>query len=228
MQRATTSSTRRRVDIRTGWVLVVLFALFSALTASDTDDVAASPNDEAAFVTALDNVRARAGLPPFIVNPALSDLARAHAQEMADAGEIFHADPISAGYAGPWSKIGENVGVGADVSVLVDAFVASPGHYANIIDPAFTEIGVGVVWKGNALYTTHRFLQVTETGPPTTAPTITVPTTTTSAAPTITLPAIPLPVPLPAETDRPERLAPPAVTSDRIVTLLELLDQVGT
>jgi hypothetical protein len=115
--------------------------------------------DEAAFVAAINEVRAGVGLPALTVNSQLVTLARSHAQVMADAGEIFHADPISAGFTGSWTKLGENVGVGASVPVLVDAFVASPGHYANIIDPGFTQVGVGVVWKDGALYTTHRFLQ---------------------------------------------------------------------
>ena len=123
------------------------------------DQASASSGDEAAFVEALNRIRADVDLPALTVNHQLSDLARIHTEHMAGAGEIAHATPISAGYEGPWTKLGENVGVGAEVEDLVDAFVASPGHYANIVDPAFTEIGVGVVRRSDALYTTHRFLE---------------------------------------------------------------------
>lgn len=233
MHRAPDAQPRPRPPIRLGLVVAGLLALVASFTYRNADDAAATPSDEADFVAALNVVRADAGLPPFTVNVELADLARDHAQEMADAGEIFHANPISAGYTGPWSKIGENVGVGADVTVLVDAFVASPGHYANVIDPAFTEIGVGVVWRDNALYTTHRFLQIPGQLPATTAPP--APTTTAVPAPTTTAPPSPTTTlsattddPVPPATDAPPALDPPSISAARVVSLLELLDQVGS
>ncbi|MEM8745709.1 MAG: CAP domain-containing protein [Actinomycetota bacterium] len=237
MQRAPDASSRPQPTIRLGFIVLGLLALVGSFTFRSTGDAAATPVDEADFVAALNQVRADAGLPPFTVNTELSNLSRSHAQVMADAGEIFHASPISAGYTGPWSKIGENVGVGANVSVLVDAFVASPGHYANIIDPAFTEVGVGVVWRDSALYTTHRFLQVpgdTNPAPPTTvAPTTTAapaPTTTAAPSPTTTTPS-PTTTTAPAPTSSPApvvALDPPSISAARIEALLGLLDLVGT
>lgn len=229
MLRAASPPPRQRFQLRAGALVLTALMVLGSLAARDTPDAAATADDEAAFVAALNNVRIDAGLPPFTVNVELSDLSRGHAQVMADAGEIFHADPISAGYTGAWSKIGENVGVGANVSVLVDAFVASPGHYANIVDPAFTEIGVGVVWKESALYTTHRFLQVpgatptTTSAPPPTTTTTTAPTTTAATpGPTTTTTTAP-----PAATG-PTALAPPDIDANRIVSLLELIERVGT
>jgi cell division septation protein DedD len=220
---------------------VVLLALVATLTAGSAEDASASGSDEAAFVSALNQVRANAGLPTLTVNSQLSNLSRGHAQVMADAGDIFHADPISAGYSGAWSKIGENVGVGANVQVLVDAFVASPGHYANIVDPSFTQIGVGVVWRDSALYTTHRFLQVP--GETATTTTASPPSTTTAAPPTPTDPPPTTPPPttsagtsptpqqpaptLPPSTTLPP-LAPPSIDAARVVTLVEMVELVGT
>ena len=48
---------------------------------------------------------------------------------------ICHASPISEGMTQDWAKLGENVGTGPDVGSVMDAFIASPGHYANIVDP---------------------------------------------------------------------------------------------
>jgi len=233
MQRAADSSSNRRFSVRFGAICAVLLALVATLTAGGAEEASANSSDEAAFVAALNQVRANAGLPALSLNSQLSNLSRGHAQVMADAGEIFHADPISAGYSGAWSKIGENVGVGANVQVLVDAFVASPGHYANIIDPAFTQVGVGVVWRDSALYTTHRFLQVpgettTTTAPPTTtvapAPTTPPPTTTAGSNP----PAPPAPTTtIPPTTTLPP-LAPPSIDAARVVTLVEMVELVGT
>lgn len=214
-----------------GFVAVLLVALVATFGARPTTPAAATAGDEAAFVASLNEVRAGVGLPALTVNSQLVALARGHAQVMADAGEIFHASPISAGYSGPWSKFGENVGVGANVSVLVDAFVDSPGHYANIIDPAFTEIGVGVIYNGPALYTTHRFLQVPGSTPPTTSPppSTTAPPAPTTSAPTTAAPTTSAPPAAPTTTTTTlAPLAAPAISVDRVLALLEMLDAVGT
>jgi hypothetical protein len=56
------------------------------------------------------------------------------------------------------------------VQQLFDAFVASPSHYENLIDPGFGFIGVGVVYDGQGrMWTAHRFMAVGET-PVTTSP----------------------------------------------------------
>ncbi len=202
--------------------LLLIIALIVTMTAQPTRPAAATPDEEAQFVAALNQVRAGVGLPALTVNTELAALARQHSQEMADAGKIFHGDPISAGFTGPWAKLGENVGVGASVQVLVDAFVASPGHYANIVDPAFTQIGVGVVWRDNALYTTHRFLQLPAAPPPAPPPTPTHPPVTT---------APPAPVPTAPQSTTTTTLAPlppPTVRPERIIELVNLADLVGT
>lgn len=149
---------------------------------------------------------------------------------------ICHASPISAGVTHPWAKLGENVGTGPDVGSIMDAFVASPGHYANIVDPEFTHIGVGVVWDGNRMYTTHRFMKLQSSEPTTTttaAPAATTAPPTTTAAPTTTAP--------PATTAAPTTTAPtttstqpasPRPVSAQPTTLLEeraatVLDALG-
>lgn len=217
MQRAP-DNRRLRHRVRLIAIAVATVAAVASLFWPGPDPAAASTDDEAAFVVALNRVRADNGLPPFTVDTELSDLARVHAQVMADAGEIFHADPISAGFTGAWSKLGENVGVGGNVEVLVEAFVESSGHFANIVDPSFTTIGVGVVWRDSALYTTHRFLQVPGTPPVTTAPPPTSPIA----------PVTPSPPPPPPTTTTVAPLPAPAITAERMVTLLEMLEQVGT
>ncbi len=204
--------------------LLLIITLVAAMAAQPTHPAAATPDEEAQFVAALNQVRAGVGLPALTVNTELVALARQHSQAMADAGKIFHGDPISAGFTGPWAKLGENVGVGASVKVLVDAFVASPGHYANIVDPAFTQIGVGVVWKGSALYTTHRFLQLPAAPTPAPPPTVTHPPTTTAAPPPV--PTAPRPTTTTTTTLAP--LPPPVVRPERIIELVDLTDLVGT
>lgn len=147
-------------------LLAVALLACLGLVANPAQASPADPSaDEAQFVALLNQTRARGGLPPLAVDAELTSLARGWAQHQADAGHISHANPISAGVTADWLKLGENVGTGGNVQVVMDAFIASPGHYANIMDPEFTKVGVGVVWVGNALYTTHRFMKLAAPAP---------------------------------------------------------------
>lgn len=141
---------------------------------------------EAEFVARINQLRASKGLGALSVDAELTARAREWASTMAGQGRIFHAGDLSAGIGANWQKLGENVGVGGDVGVLFQAFVDSPSHYANLVDPAYTRVGVGVVNSGGRIFTTHRFMALAPPPPPTTAPPPTAPPTT--AAPTTIAP----------------------------------------
>ena len=41
----------------------------------------------------------------------------------------------------------------------MQAFINSPAHYANLVDPAWTHVGVGVTFAADGrMYTTHNFM----------------------------------------------------------------------
>ena len=44
------------------------------------------------------------------------------------------------------------------------AFVHSSQHYANLVDPAFNRVGVGVAYAGGSQWTCHRFMAVSGGG----------------------------------------------------------------
>ena len=140
---------------------------------------------EADFVARINQLRTSRGLGALSVDPELTAQARQWAATMAGAGHIYHSSDLSLGITANWQKLGENVGVGGDVGSLFQAFVNSPTHYANLVDPSFTRVGVGVVLAGDRLYTTHRFMALAPTPPPpppapTVPPTTAAPTTTTA------------------------------------------------
>jgi hypothetical protein len=220
-------------------VLGLLLALFAPGLLSPVGADPANPvADENQFVALLNATRARGGLPPLTVDPELTALARDWAAHMAagqcsDGKHICHANPISAGVTEPWLKLGENVGTGPSVGPVMDAFIASAGHYANIMDPAFTRVGVGVVWSGTVLYTTHRFMKVVgETagaapaveaapGDETPAPEPSLPPTTRRPRSTTTTTA-PSPAPQAPPPTSPPAPPPPAAPSRVAVVLLSL------
>ncbi len=91
--------------------------------------------------------------PSLKASPLLAAAAAAHARDMAEHAELTHtgsdgskpADRITrAGYE--WRGSGENVASGQrDADAVVAAWLESPGHCANIMEPNFTEMGVAFV-----------------------------------------------------------------------------------
>ncbi|MYT19728.1 CAP domain-containing protein, partial [Streptomyces sp. SID7760] len=85
-------------------------------------------------------------------NGKLSAAARAYSDTMARSGVMSHTGPDgstmtsrveAAGYA--WSRLGENIARGqADADAVMNAWMNSSGHRANILNCAFKEIGIGV------------------------------------------------------------------------------------
>ena len=81
---------------------------------------------------------------------------------MSQTGRLEHADDLSLGLSADWRKLGENVGVApiSQIDELFEAFVASPTHLANLIDPSFDLIGIGIVHADGDLWMTQRFMDV--------------------------------------------------------------------
>ncbi|HET9770456.1 MAG TPA: CAP domain-containing protein [Acidimicrobiia bacterium] len=166
-------------------------------------------SDEAAFVTKINQLRASKGLPALVVHENLVAKARSWAAGMAAAGKIWHST-LSDGITADWKKLGENVGMGGSVDGLHAAFVASPGHYANLVDPNFGHVGIGIVMSGKTIFVAEMFMQMMPAKtapavtPSTTAPTAPKATTTTAPKVTTTTVAKPKARPLVTTTTAPK------------------------
>jgi hypothetical protein len=142
---------------------------------------------------------------------------------MARTKRLSHSTGLGTKVSG-WQRLGENVGRGPTLQEIETAFMASPSHRENILDPGFTQLGVGVTYDGkDYLYVAVIFRLpsgATAASPPPPAPTPTTrassapkpkPTTTTQApttttqAPTTTTTAPPPPPPPPPV----EEIVPP-------------------
>ena len=127
--------------------------------AAGADSVALSP-PEAQFLAKINNLRASKGLGALGIDSQLTSVARNWTAHMASAGAISHNPNLGTQVTENWQKLGENVGEGPDVDTLFQAFVNSPHHYANLVDPAFSLVGIGVVVAADGtMYTTHDFEQ---------------------------------------------------------------------
>ena len=135
--------------------IVAAVVSLSLMAGAASADAASSEGD---FVARLNDLRSAQGLGTLSVDPALTDMARAWSSRMAAADAISHNPNLASEAPPSWMKLGENVGVGPTVGSLHDAFVASPHHYTNMIDPAFTKVGIGVVEVGDTMYVTVDFM----------------------------------------------------------------------
>ena len=219
--------------------LLLLGLLFVPVASTPVDAAAqtwtVSPQDERAYIANINTIREDNGLRPLTVDKNMRNAARDWTAWMADNATLQHAEDIVTGAPADWLKVGENVGRGGSVDSVWDAFLASPSHRANLLDPAYDLVGVGVLWTADGrLYTTHRFAS-TESGQqpaPRQAPTATPAPQPTPA---------PLPLPQPTATQppapAPEQLlftgtatpspAPPPADRDRITLTITLLLDAG-
>jgi uncharacterized protein YkwD len=147
--------------------LLALLALPAALAALVPSFAHASGSVSRSAIAALDlgilaqvnEVRAAHDLKPLALSPSLSAAARAHTRDMVANGYFAHdsadGQPFWKRIAGfypdrnysYWS-VGENLfwGTGfATPDAGMEAWMASPEHRANILDPHWTQIGIAAV-----------------------------------------------------------------------------------
>ncbi|MBY8870904.1 hypothetical protein K7640_03490 [Micromonospora sp. PLK6-60] len=115
-------------------------------------------------VDLVNQERAKAGCQALTVDAKLTQAAQAHSQDQADHKKMSHdgSDGSDAGdrldrvgYA--WRAYGENVAWNQQTpEAVMDAWMNSSGHRANILNCGFTEIGVGVA-RSNGPYWTQDF-----------------------------------------------------------------------
>jgi uncharacterized protein YkwD len=152
--------------------------------------------DEVQFVAAINTVRAGKGLAPLATDGQLINVARSWSSRMAGDGVLSH-NPSLASQISDWRTLGENVGTGPTVASIEAAFEASPHHYANIVDPAYNYVGVGVVELNGTIWVTEDFKQ-SKSGVPATAAPAPAPPPSAKPAPKPAPNTSPAPKPAPA------------------------------
>ncbi|MEU5365312.1 CAP domain-containing protein [Streptomyces sp. NPDC005925] len=112
----------------------------------------------------VNDERAQAGCSPVAANSALTDLASDFSEDMAERGFFDHTDPSG---ATPWDRAekagisnlgGENIARGqAGAVAVMEAWMNSPGHRANILNCDFKKLGVGVHFAQGGPWWTQDF-----------------------------------------------------------------------
>jgi uncharacterized protein YkwD len=104
---------------------------------------------EVELLRAINHARAQYGLGPLRVDPTLRRAARSHSSTLLRTGVFGHGDFARRltrfGARGP--AIGENLawGVGAQGTAagVLQGWLGSPSHRANLLRPGFRRIGIG-------------------------------------------------------------------------------------
>lgn len=125
-------------------VAIAVLAATTLLSGSAAaSDYSYSDQDEAVFLT--NDVRAWEGVAPLAWDDSLAAIAQDWAEQLRDAGAIAHNSSLQR-QMWDWWAWGENVGRGPSVALVHNALVNSYSHYANLADPDFTYIGIGVAY----------------------------------------------------------------------------------
>lgn len=156
------TSTRRPVRAAQAAAAVGLLLAGLAIGAAPARAATGQQNWGAAsqFVGQINSERASHGRARLTLSSKLSSVAASWASSMARSNRLGH-NPNLAGSVSGWKVLGENVGVGPSVSSLESAFYNSSDHRANMIDSAFTLVGVAVVDVGDKLWVVEDFEQPT-------------------------------------------------------------------
>ena len=96
------------------------------------------------------------GLGALSIDGRLQSAARSWARQLAQDGSLHHQDVGQ--FLDAWMTAGENIAFGPSADTMFDALVDSPRHYANIVNGAFSAVGIGVVLGPDGqLWTSHVF-----------------------------------------------------------------------
>jgi uncharacterized protein YkwD len=161
MQRAPGSGLAPSANAVNGRATAIAAALAS--TCQDTELMPTPDNAElvrAAVLCLVNKKRAQNGDAPLALSPQLQQAAEEHCDEMITADYFEHVSPSgltpveriradgyipnkNVGYV-----IGENLAWGtlgaATPQAIVNSWIASPGHLANMLETQYTETGIGV------------------------------------------------------------------------------------
>jgi hypothetical protein len=111
------------------------------------------------IVQLANQARAQAGAGPLKWDAALATAARQHCLRMAAVGQLSHqfagepeVSTRAAQVGAHFSLIEENVAVAPTPAAIHDAWMHSPGHRTNLLNPQVDRVGVAVVAGRNGLY----------------------------------------------------------------------------
>jgi len=139
-----------------------VITLFFALTIVLQIQVAAAyqyQGPEAELINLINSERTQNGVPPLAINWEVSRLARYKSEEMKQHS-LFSHDSLVYGspsqtlerFRVPYSVVGANIAMGQETAMeVLEAWLSSPSHRANLINAEFESAGTGLSWDDNGI-----------------------------------------------------------------------------
>lgn len=122
-------------------------------------------NQEGQMLQLVNEERIKNGLKPLTLMPELTNLARLKSQDIIKNNYFSHTSPTYGSFAKMvydagirFYSVGENLAKARDAKHAFTLFMASSGHKANILNPNFTHIGLGVVQDKYGVVVTQLFI----------------------------------------------------------------------
>jgi uncharacterized protein YkwD len=120
---------------------------------------------EAQVLTIVNTERAKAGCKPLAYNAKLTTAARKHSADMAARNYFSHDTPDGVAFATritnegyKWSGAAENIAKGQRTPAdVMNAWMNSSGHRANILNCGLKDLGVGLAYQGKTPIWTQDF-----------------------------------------------------------------------
>ncbi len=143
--------------------LFINLAVLQSVSLVGCGDEAGSPNilstqteeyiliQRQTILTLTNETRTAVGVAALTLDPALTEVAQAHAVDMAVRGFFDHTNPDgespldrmrNAGIS--FRLVGENIAWFPSAESVVNGWINSPCHYNNMVNPHFGRVGIGV------------------------------------------------------------------------------------
>jgi uncharacterized protein YkwD len=144
---------------RARWLLVLIAFVLIASSCRETKRA-----DAEALINLINNERFSRGIPLLVENSQLADEADRWAKQMRNACTLSHRPNITSGLPPGWTAVAENVANHNSVGEAHALLMSSTGHRTNILNSAYTNVGVGIV-SGNcpgkaALWVVEIFVRI--------------------------------------------------------------------
>ena len=121
-----------------------------------TDIYVTRPGMEVEMLQLINQEREKNGLNPLIPDPELAIVAREHSADMFKRGYFSHITPDG---VNPFERMhrahinyhvaGENLALSQSLSLAHEGLMKSPGHRANILNPKYRRVGIGILDSGS-------------------------------------------------------------------------------
>jgi hypothetical protein len=138
--------------------ITIVIALVAAIVVVAPAQSASASSETSAIIAKTNEYRAQNGLGGLAENAAMNAVAQAWAQQMGADNNMRHNPNHSTQIPAGWRAAGENVAAGyATPAATVDAWMASPGHRANILNGSYNSIGTGWFIAGGRSWSVQVF-----------------------------------------------------------------------